>query len=359
MPTASNSHHSFITQTLLPSPESLIHALPANAVAAQTIHQARQTICQILNRHDNRKLFIIGPCSIDDPVAALDYAQRLKQLADEVKDTFFIVMRVYLEKPRTGVGWKGFINDPDLDQSFNIEKGLYLARQLLIDINTLGLPCATEALEPISVPYLNDLISWTAIGARTAESQIHREIASALETPVGFKNSTDGCLDSAIYAMKSAAQPHHFLSINTRGMAVITHSSGNPHTHIVLRGGRLGINYDADSVALCTKLLQQHGLKTNIMIDCSHANSGKDHQRQPIVLKNVIEQICRGNRAIMGLMLESYLQAGNQRLTAGGCSLKLGTSLTDPCLDWETTQSIVLQSRDMLTAHISADSALP
>ncbi|UJF24754.1 3-deoxy-7-phosphoheptulonate synthase [Suttonella sp. R2A3] len=335
-------------QSRLLSPLDLIRRHPVTEAAKATILQGRETVKNILDRKDPRKLVVVGPCSIHDVDAAIDYAQQLKTLADAVADQLYIVMRVYFEKPRTTVGWKGLINDPDLNDTFDIEKGLHIARELMIKINEIGLPIGTEALDPVSPQYLGDLVSWTAIGARTAESQTHREMSSGLSTPVGFKNSTDGSLDVAINAIQSAAQPHSFLGIDAEGVTAITRSKGNAYGHVVLRGGRSGPNYDTVNVAICTERLKEHNIATNLMIDCSHANSSKDPQRQPLVFKDCIYQIIEGNDDIIGMMLESHINAGSQSLGKDLSALRYGVSITDGCIDFATTDSLLRQSCTML-----------
>jgi 3-deoxy-7-phosphoheptulonate synthase len=280
--------------------------------------------------------------------AAKDYAQRLKKLADEVSDTIYVVMRVYFEKPRTTVGWKGLINDPYLDDSFKIEEGLHIGRQLLLDISEMGLPTATEALDPISPQYLHDLISWSAIGARTTESQTHREMASGLSSAVGFKNGTDGGLTVAINALQSVSKPHRFLGINTEGQVAIIHTRGNSYGHVVLRGGNGKPNYDSVSVAACEQALAKASVVPNIMVDCSHANSNKNHELQTLVMENVANQIVDGNNSIIGLMVESNIGAGNQSIPANLCDLKYGVSVTDACIDWETTERTLRSMRDTI-----------
>ncbi|SUO94828.1 Phospho-2-dehydro-3-deoxyheptonate aldolase, Tyr-sensitive [Suttonella ornithocola] len=332
------------------SPQALASAHPLTEAAKQTVLAGRSAIRDILDHKDSRKMIVVGPCSIHDVSAAMEYAKRLKALADKVSDVFLIIMRVYFEKPRTTVGWKGLINDPDLDDTFHIEKGLHIARQLLIDINDLGLPAGTEALDPITPQYIGDLISWTAIGARTAESQTHREMSSGLSTPIGFKNSTDGSLYVAINAIESASRPHSFLGIDVNGVTAITRSLGNRYGHVVLRGGNHGPNYDSVNVAICEEVLAKKGLPANLIIDCSHANSNKDPQRQPLVMKDVIHQIAEGNQSIVGLMLESHLHAGNQSLSADLSQLKYGVSITDGCIDWETTEAAILSAYQQLKA---------
>jgi 3-deoxy-7-phosphoheptulonate synthase len=282
-------------------------------------------------------MVVVGPCSIHDTSAAMDYAHRLKRLAGELQDQLFVVMRVYFEKPRTTVGWKGLINDPRMDDSFHIEEGLHIARRLLVDLNALGLPCGTEALDPITPQYLGDLIAWSAIGARTTESQTHREMASGLSSPVGFKNGTDGSLDVAVNAMLSAAQPHTFLGINGEGQVALTQTRGNAHGHLILRGGSQP-NYDSVAVAEATSALLAARLAANIVVDCSHANSRKNHALQNLVLKDVVGQIVEGNGAIKGVMLESNLLEGNQKL-GDPKDLRYGVSITDACLGWDATEA--------------------
>jgi 3-deoxy-7-phosphoheptulonate synthase len=303
---------------------------------------------EVLSGRDQRLLVVVGPCSIHDTVAALDYAHRLKALADELQDQLLIVMRVYFEKPRTTVGWKGLINDPRMDDSFQIEEGLRLARRLLIDLNELGLPCGTEALDPITPQYLGDLIAWSAIGARTTESQTHRELASGLSSPVGFKNGTDGNLEVALNAMLSAAQPHSFLGIDGAGQVAVTHTRGNAFGHLILRGGAVP-NYDSVAVAQAEAALAAAKLPVNIVVDCSHANSRKNHALQTLVLKDVVHQIVDGNRAIKGVMLESNLFEGNQKLTTPQ-DLRYGVSITDACLGWDTTEASLREAAQRLQA---------
>ena len=329
----------------LTSPKKLKEKLPVSENAADTVIQARNAIKRVLAGEERRLLMIVGPCSIHDPEAARDYALRLKKLAIEVSDTILIVMRVYFEKPRTTVGWKGLINDPDLDGSHKINKGIELARKILLETNNLGLPCATETLDPITPQYLADLISWSAIGARTTESQTHREMASGLSMPVGFKNGTDGGLNVALNAMNSALQQHHFLGINPEGISSVIQTSGNPHVHLVLRGGNNGPNYDAVSVHIAADALASGGLPKAIMIDCNHANSGKDPSRQELVLRNTIMQIKDGDQSIIGTMIESNINGGNQLIKP---KMKYGVSVTDACLDWENTHRIILDAHTAL-----------
>lgn len=336
------------SENILVVPEEMKRELPLSEDIQKFITRSRQTIKNILDDADHRLFVVVGPCSIHDPAAAIEYARRLKELADKLSDTLYVVMRVYFEKPRTTTGWKGLINDPTLDGSFRIHEGLTIARRLLINIAELGLPAATEALDPISPQYLQDLITWTAIGARTTESQTHREMASGLSSPVGFKNGTDGNLAVAINAMKSAAEPHSFLGINREGRVSIIQTTGNSDAHIVLRGGGGKPNYDSVNVALCERVLSEHGLRPNIMIDCSHANSQKKYELQPLVMHDVVNQILEGNRSIKALMVESNLHAGGQSLTGSLNALRYGVSITDQCIDWETTERALVSMREKL-----------
>ena len=325
------------------TPGQLKTELPLEGIALDSVQLARQTIFSILNRTDPRLFVVVGPCSIHDTEAALDYARRLKELADKVEDTLFIVMRVYFEKPRTSIGWKGLINDPYLDDSFRIEDGLRKGRKLLLDIVKLGLPTSTEALDPISPQYMQDVIAWSAIGARTTESQTHREMSSGLTSAVGFKNGTDGGLTVAVNAMQSVSSPHRFLGINAEGQVSIVSTKGNPYAHVVLRGGAKGPNYDTVHVALCEKALLDGGVSSNIMIDCSHENSSKDPDVQPLILKDISHQILEGNKSIVGVMLESNINHGNQSIPKDLSQLQYGVSVTDACMDWETTEKALLE----------------
>jgi len=336
-----------LSQELLPTPEEVMEALPLTGAARETVLSGRNVIEEILDRKDHRIFVVVGPCSIHDIDAAHDYARRLKALHDELNDTLFLVMRVYFEKPRTTVGWKGLINDPHLDDSFRIDEGLIMARRLLRDMAEMGLPTATEALDPISPQYLSDLISWSAIGARTTESQTHREMASGLSTPVGFKNGTDGSLTVAVNALHSVSSPHSFLGIDRRGRCAITRTRGNRYGHVVLRGGSRP-NYDSVSVAMCEKELKESGLPTNIVVDCSHANSNKDPALQPLVLDNCMNQILEGNQSLVGMMIESNINWGNQKLTSDLSALKYGVSITDACIDWATTVECLRHAADRL-----------
>ncbi len=337
----------------MPSPHEIKQRVPLTEPSLSTVVQGRRTLMQILDRSDPRPIVIVGPCSMHDPDAGLDYATRLKQLADEVADTLYVVMRVYFEKPRTTTGWKGFINDPHLDDSFQIEKGMELGRRFLRDVTALGLPAATEALDPISPQYYGDLISWTAIGARTAESQTHREMASGLSTPVGFKNGTDGSIEPAINAIISASHPHSFLGLNEGGEAAIIRTRGNRYGHVVLRGGERP-NYDTVSVSLTEAALQKAKLPSNIIIDCSHANSGKKADLQPLVLRDIMHQMREGNRSIVGVMIESFIEAGNQPIPSDRAQLKYGCSITDACVNWSTTEKMLRDMREVLKPVIAA-----
>ena len=324
--------------TVLPPPEHLIRFFPIRGTAAESlISSTRRSIHNIMTGRDDRLLVVIGPCSIHDPAAAVDYAQQLKQQRDKYANTLEIVMRVYFEKPRTTVGWKGLINDPYLDESFRIDEGLRMARQLLIEINRLGLPAGSEFLDVISPQYLGDLISWGAIGARTTESQVHRELASGLSAPIGFKNGTDGNIKIATDAIQAAAGGHHFLSVHKNGQVAIVQTSGNHDCHVILRGGRTP-NYDAASVAAACKDLSLAKLPATLMVDCSHANSSKRHEKQLDVARDIAAQIAGGSKSVFGVMIESHLRAGSQKFTAGkddASRLEYGKSITDACLGWD------------------------
>jgi 3-deoxy-7-phosphoheptulonate synthase len=339
---------------LLPTPEQVKQELALPASSEEFVFRSRGAVRRILDREDPRLFVVVGPCSIHDPVAAREYATRLRGLAQRVEGTMLVLMRVYFEKPRTTVGWKGLINDPDMDDSFHIEKGIRLARELLLFQAEIGLPAATEALDPIMPQYLSELVTWTAIGARTTESQTHREMASGLSTPVGFKNGTDGGLDVAVNAIQSAAHPHSFLGINADGRTAIVRTRGNAYGHLVLRGGGGRPNYDTVSVKLAERALQKAKLPASIVIDCSHANSLKDPSLQPLVLMDCVHQIKEGSQAIVGMMIESHLHAGNQPIPADLAQLKYGVSVTDACIDWETTRGVLLRARDELAPVIEA-----
>lgn len=336
------------SQEALITPEALKKEMPLSDKAAETVSKGRQAIYDIMDGKDHRLFVVVGPCSIHDVEAARDYAARLKKLADEVSDTLLIVMRVYFEKPRTTVGWKGLINDPHLNDTFDIEQGLHIGRRLLLDINELDLPAATEALDPISPQYLQDTIAWSAIGARTTESQTHREMSSGLSMAIGFKNGTDGSLDVAVNAMKSVSHPHSFLGIDQQGQVAIIRTKGNNYGHVVLRGGGGKPNYDSVSVALCEQALDKAGLRKSMMIDCSHANSSKDPAIQPLVMQDVTHQILEGNTSIQSLMVESNINWGNQSIPENLADLKYGVSVTDACIDWPTTEKAIRDMRDKL-----------
>ncbi len=327
----------------LPAPGTLTAELPLTADAAATVQQGRSQIEAVLRGDDPRLLVVVGPCSIHDPEAALEYAQRLADLSDRVCDTLLVVMRVYFEKPRTTVGWKGLINDPDLDGTFDIGRGLRLARQLLLEINTLGLPAGTEFLDPITPQYLDDLVAWAAIGARTTESQTHRQMASGLSMPVGFKNATTGDLQVALDAMQSAMSPHHFVGIDEDGRACVVHTAGNPYGHVILRGGNDATNYAPADISDAAQRLSAAGLNPGLLVDCSHANSSKKPERQETVWQSLIEQRQTGTKAILGAMLESNLHEGNQKLPKDGdkSQLAYGVSITDACIDWDTTERLL------------------
>jgi 3-deoxy-7-phosphoheptulonate synthase len=342
------------SQKILIAPAALRDSVAVTEDIYEQVAATRKTIEAILDRRDPRLMVVVGPCSIHDIDAAMDYAKRLKALSTEVADSLYVVMRVYFEKPRTTVGWKGLINDPHMDDSFDIEAGLTLGRALLRDILALGLPTATEALDPITPQYLQDLISWSAIGARTTESQTHREMASGLSSAVGFKNGTDGGLDVAINAMQSVCNPHRFLGINSEGKVSIFETRGNHYGHVVLRGGSSGPNYDSVHIAQCEVALREAGLQNNIMVDCSHANSDKQPELQPLVAKDVVRQIIEGNESVIGLMLESHLNAGNQKIPNDLKDLRYGVSVTDGCIDWDTTASLLRELASSLKPVISA-----
>lgn len=336
-----------LAETLLPTPVEIKDRHPITTAAAATTLNGRRTVQRILDREDRRLFVVVGPCSIHDLAAARDYAKRLRQLAEDVSETMFLLMRVYFAKPRTSVGWKGFINDPYLDDSFRIDEGLSMARSLLLEINDLGVSVGTEALDAIIPQYIDDLVAWTAIGARTTESQTHREMASGLSTPVGFKNGTDGNIQVAINALNSVSRSHHFLGINQNGQCAVLHTRGNRYGHVVLRGGSRP-NYDSVSIAMCEKELRDGSLPCNIVVDCSHGNSLKDAALQPLVMENVINQIIEGNQSIVGMMVESNIEFGSQPLPRDLTQLRYGVSITDSCIDWETTVRIFHSAHEKL-----------
>lgn len=341
----------------MPTPEEIHARVPLADAAEKSVLAGRRALEAILDRHDPRIFVVVGPCSIHDPVAGLDYARRLKALADEVSDTLLLVMRVYFEKPRTATGWKGYINDPRMDDSFRIEEGMQKAREFLLAVGEIGLPAGTEALDPIAPQYLGDLIAWTAIGARTSESQTHREMASGLSTPVGFKNGTDGSMETAVNAILSASRPHSFLGINMQGRSAVVRTRGNRYGHLVLRGGGGRPNYDTVSVAIAEQALAKAGLPQNIVVDCSHANSYKKPELQPLVMHDVVNQIRLGNRSIVGLMIESNLVGGNQPIPDDLAELKYGCSVTDACVDWPTTEKMVREAYDILRGPLAGRKA--
>ena len=343
-----------VAEDLLPTPKEIKARHTLTDAARKTVLEGRAAIQGILDRTDPRLLIVVGPCSVHDLTAAREYAERLRGLAEEVKDAFVVVMRVYFSKPRTTVGWKGFINDPRLDDSFKIDEGLSRARELLIGLAELGIPVGTEALDAITPQYLDDVVSWNAIGARTAESQTHREMASGLSTPVGFKNGTDGNTQVAVNALKTMLLPHHFLGINQNGQCIVVRSRGNRYGHIVLRGGARP-NYDSVSIALCEQELRDAHLPVNIVVDCSHGNSLKDHTLQPLVMENCINQILEGNRSIVGLMLESNLYEGKQELAGDRSALRYGVSVTDACLDWQTTETLLRRCHERVLPVLKSD----
>ncbi len=329
-------------------PSEYLAETPISAEVEDLVVQSRQQIADIINGKDDRLLIVTGPCSIHDEVAGRQYAERLAGLADELRDRILVVMRVYFEKPRTTVGWKGLINDPNLDGTYNIPVGIRRARQFLLAVGELGLPSATEFLDPITPQYIADLVAWGAIGARTAESQTHRQLASGLSMPIGFKNGTGGSIQLAVDGMIAANSEHAFLGIDDTGAASVVQTSGNDACHIVLRGGSDGPNYDAESVAAAQKALVDSGMLPNLVIDCSHANCNKEHTLQPVAFRDVLAQRVAGNKGIVGLMLESHLNAGNQSLNGDASTLQFGVSITDPCIDWQTTEELLNEAYSVL-----------
>ena len=333
------------------APEALMEQLPMSAEASTLVFSTRQQVADILHRRDDRLLVVVGPCSIHDPEAAIDYAQRLKAEADKYQNELLIVMRVYFEKPRTIVGWKGLINDPHLNNTFDINQGLATARKLLIDINELGLTAGTEYLDPISPQYVGDLVAWGAIGARTTESQIHRQLASGLSCPIGFKNSTDGSIQVAVDAVNSSSHSHIFLSVTKAGHSAIFSTSGNQDCHVILRGGKTGTNFDAESIAATQATLDSNGVTTGIMVDMSHANSSKDHNKQLTVCADLCQQISGGDRNITGVMIESNIEEGRQDIPANLADLTYGQSITDACINWSDTESALASLAEAVAAR--------
>lgn len=329
-----------VKQEELPSPQELKAELVLEGGALATVLEGHRAVKAVLDREDPRLIVVVGPCSIHNPSEALEYARRLKPLADELADSLLIVMRVYFEKPRTSVGWEGLIYDPHLDGTHRIEQGLRIGRRLMLDIAEIGLPIGIEALDLISPQYLQDLVTWTAVGARTTESPTHRKLASGISSAVGFKNNIDGSLTVAVNAIRSAAANNSFISITDKGKVAVFRTDGNPHCHVILRGGKEP-NYDSENVSACEAELVKAGLVDNLMIDCSHGNSRKDPQNQPAVLRDIAQQIASGNRSIMGVMLESNLEAGNQSIPDDLADLKPGVSITDACIDWSTTEALL------------------
>jgi 3-deoxy-7-phosphoheptulonate synthase len=326
------------------TPKKLKELFPLSEKAISTVMTGQNTIKKILRKEDSRLLVIVGPCSIHDIESAKDYANRLKKLADELSDTLFLVMRVYFEKPRTNVGWQGLINDPYLDGSCKMEDGLKMARSLLLYCGEIGLSTATEALDQVTPQYIQDLISWTAIGARTTESQNHRKMASGFTSAVGFKNGTNGNVEIAVNAIASASTSHNFVSINPEGRVAVIRTKGNPDTHIILRGGKTP-NYNKESIDLCESKIKQAGFIPNIVVDCSHANCSNDYKNQPIIVDDVARQIKAGNKSICGIMLESFINAGKQAIPGDIAKLNYGVSITDACLDWKTTEEVLRKLR--------------
>lgn len=336
------------TVAIIP-PETLWNQLPMTEAACNTVVAGREGIRKILLGDDYRLLTVVGPCSIHDEKAAMEYAQRLAALAEELRDQLLIVMRVYFEKPRTTIGWKGLINDPRLDGTFDLDAGLHLARKILLQITEMGLPAGTEMLDPITPQYVADLVSWASLGARTIESQTHRQMASGLSMPVGYKNGTDGNLQMALDAMQAARHAHSFLGIDGDGRTCVVHTKGNPLGHLILRGGRSGPNYYEDKIEAAAEALSAANLPANIMVDCSHANSGKDYRKQDRVWRDAIDQRIRGNTSLIGLMLESNLGEGNQKIPADLTQLRYGVSITDACVGWAKTEELLRHAHKILS----------
>jgi 3-deoxy-7-phosphoheptulonate synthase len=351
--TAAVARQNITALDAMPPPDELKQRVPLSARAAATVADGRRAVEAILDGRDPRLLVVVGPCSVHDAATALEYARRLRALADEVSDTLLLVMRVYLEKPRTSVGWEGFTNDPHLDGSLRVAEGMERGRRLLVEVNELGLPVGSEALDPIAPQYHGDLVSWYAIGARTTESQTHRNIASGLSTPIGFKNATDGRVEPAVNAIVAASRPHAFLGIDDRGRSAVIRTRGNAHGHLVLRGGGGRPNFDSVSVSLAEQELARAGLPRRIVIDCSHANSWKDPALQPVVARDAVNQLRDGNASIVGLMLESFLEAGSQPISADLSKLRYGCSVTDGCLGWDRTADVLREARAGLAGIVA------
>ncbi|ADI13943.1 3-deoxy-7-phosphoheptulonate synthase [Truepera radiovictrix] len=343
---------------LLP-PAQLKRELPASERVNRTVSEAREAVRAVLRKREARLLAIVGPCSVHDAAAALEYAERLSALKARLEGHLLVIMRVYVDKPRTTVGWRGFVNDPDMDRSNDLERGLRRTRELFLKINELGLPVATEVLDPFLPQYLDDLIAWGAIGARTTESQTHRAMVSGLSMPVGFKNSTEGNVQVAVDAIAAASGPHTFLGIDEAGRAAAVFTTGNPDGHVILRGGRAGTNYDAASVAEAGERLRAAGLEPALIVDCSHHNSGYDHRRQALVWREVLAQRVAGNRDLVGLMLESNLKGGKQRIPENLSGLEYGVSVTDPCVGWETTAALLEEAHDALALAAEPELSAP
>ncbi|PYH43420.1 3-deoxy-7-phosphoheptulonate synthase [Aspergillus saccharolyticus JOP 1030-1] len=359
MPLISTTEVSEDTRVLgydpLLSPQFLQTEIPAPARALEAVRAGRNQAIEIIEQRDDRLLVVVGPCSIHDPETALEYAGRLKELSEKLSGDLCVIMRAYLEKPRTTVGWKGLINDPDIDETYNINKGLRVSRRLYADLTSMGLPIASEMLDTISPQYLADLISLGAIGARTTESQLHRELASGLSFPIGYKNGTDGNLTVAIDAIGAAAHPHRFLGVTKQGLAAITKTSGNEHGFVILRGGNKGTNYDRESIKAAREALRGKKQREVVMVDCSHGNSNKNHRNQPLVAKEVGDQLREGQDAIVGVMIESNINEGNQKVPPEGPSgLRKGVSITDACIDWETTVTVMEDLAEAVRARRAA-----
>jgi 3-deoxy-7-phosphoheptulonate synthase len=351
-PTSSNNIHVNAEHVLI-TPEALRAELPLSEEGREFVQQSRKTISNIIHKRDHRLLVISGPCSVHDVEAAKDYGRQLKVLHNKYQGSLFVVMRVYFEKPRTTVGWKGLINDPHMDGSFDVETGLRKARELILYLTELGLPLATEALDPISPQYLAEVFSWSAIGARTTESQTHREMASGLSMPIGFKNGTNGSLDVAVNALQSASSPHHFMGINRQGQVALIQTRGNPDGHVILRGGATP-NYGAKSIAQCEQALAKQGIEPGIIVDCSHGNSNKDYTRQPLVAQDVVGQVCSGNKSVIGIMLESNINAGNQSSDLARNNLAYGVSVTDACINFADTETLFVDMDARLSGCLSS-----